>query len=182
LTCRYYLTVITEKGAGMARRGTLREKISLFTVLLVMSITFSFLYAANIRGGNLMDLTLVDLDGKKVRLDQLAGNKPLLLYFWATWCRPCRKTQPKVAALAKKYKDRVKVVGINVGGLDSPKDIKKYRSRHRITYAMLIDHNDEAVKAYSVSAIPLIILVDETGKILFRDNEPPANLEKYLPG
>ncbi|MES0397479.1 MAG: TlpA disulfide reductase family protein, partial [Syntrophobacteria bacterium] len=79
----------------MARRGTLWEKISLFTVLLVMSITFSFLYAANIRGGNLMDLTLVDLDGKKVRLDQLAGNKPLLLYFWATWCRPCRKTQPK---------------------------------------------------------------------------------------
>jgi tartrate dehydratase beta subunit/fumarate hydratase class I family protein len=47
---------------------------------------------------------------------------------------------------------------------------------------MLIDHNDEAVKAYSISAIPVIILVDETGKILFRDNEPPANLEKFLPG
>jgi len=66
--------------------------------------------------------------------------------------------------------------------LDSPKDIKKYLSRNRITYTMLIDHNDEAVKAYSVSAIPVIILVDETGKILFRDNEPPANLEKFLSG
>ena len=74
------------------------------------------------------------------------------------------------------------MVGINVGGLDSPKDIKKYLSRHRITYTMLIDHNDEAVKAYSVSAIPVIILVDETGKILFRDNKPPANLEKFLSG
>ena len=146
-----------------------------------MSITTSFLYAANTRDDNLLDLTLVDLDGKKVRLDQLAEDKPLLLYFWATWCKPCRKTQPKVATLAKKFKDRVKVVGINVGGLDSPKHIKKYRSRHRITYTMLIDHNDEAVKAYSVSAIPVVILVDETGKILFRDNEPPANLEKFLP-
>ena len=166
----------------MARRGSLRKKIFLFTVILTMSITTSFFYAANTRGDNLLELTLVDLDGKKVRLDKLAENKPLLLYFWATWCKPCRKTQPKVAALAKEYKDRVKVVGINVGGLDSPKDIKKYRSRHRITYTMLIDRDDEAVKAYSVSAIPVIILVDETGKILFRDNEVPANLEKFLPG
>ncbi len=166
----------------MARRGTLREKIFLFTVILIISITSSFLYAANTRGGNLLELTLVDVDGKKVRLDQLAGDQPLLLYFWASWCKPCRKAQPKVSALAKKYKDKVTVVGINVGGLDSPKDIKKHLSRHRITYTMLIDHNDEAVKAYSVSAIPVIILVDQTGKILFRDNKPPANLEKFLSG
>ena len=166
----------------MARRGILREKKSLLTVILTISIAFSFLFAANTRDDNLLDLTLVDLDGKKVRLDQLAEDKPVLLYFWATWCKPCRKTQPKVATLAKKYKDRVKVVGINVGGLDSPKDIRKYISRQRITYTMLIDHNDEAVKAYSVSAIPVIILLDTTGKILFHDNNPPGNLEKFFSG
>ena len=166
----------------MAQRGTLREKIFLFTVIWAMSIALYFLFATNMRGANLLDLTLIDIDGKKVHLDKLAEDEPLLLYFWATWCKPCRKTQPKIADLAKKYKERVEVVGINVGGLDSPKDIKKYITRHRITYTMLIDHDDEAVKAYSVSAIPVVILLDKTGKILFRDNEPPANLEKFLPG
>ncbi len=166
----------------MARRGTLREKILLFSAILTIFITFPFLSAAKAKGDNLLELTLVDVDGKEVRLDQLAEDKALLLYFWATWCKPCRKTQPKVAALAKKYKDRVKVVGINVGGLDSPKDIKKYRSRNRITYTLLIDRDDAAVKTYSVSAIPVIILLDKTGKILYRDYEVPANLEKFLPG
>jgi thiol-disulfide isomerase/thioredoxin len=164
----------------MARSGTQWEKISLFTVVWVMTITLCFLFAASSRGGNLLDLTLVDIDGQKVRLDQVAADRPLLLYFWATWCKPCRKAQPKVAALAKKYKDRVKVVGINVGGLDSPKDVKKYISRQRIAYTMLIDREDAAVKAFSVSAIPVIILLDETGKILFRDHEPPANLDKFF--
>jgi thiol-disulfide isomerase/thioredoxin len=166
----------------MARRRTLWEKIFLFTVVWAISLALSFLFAANMSGGSLLDLVLVDIDGKKVHLDTLAEDKPLLLYFWATWCKPCRKTQPRVAALANEYKDRVKVVGINVGGVDSPKDIKKYISRHRITYTMLIDHNDEVVKTYSVSAIPVIILVDETGNILFRDNEVPTNLEKFLSG
>ena len=160
----------------------MREKKSLLTVILTISITFSFLFAADIRGGNLMDLTLVDVDGNEVRLAQVAKDQPLLLYFWATWCKPCRKTQPKVATLAEKYKDRVKVVGINVGGLDSPKAIKKYISRQQITYTMLIDRNNKVVKAYSVSAIPVIILLDETGKILFRDNEPPASLDKFFSG
>lgn len=164
----------------MARQGTLREKIALLTVIWAMSITFIFLFAAKARGDNLLDLTLVDTDGKKVRLDQMAAGQPLLLYFWATWCKPCRKTQPKVAALASKYEDRVKVVGINVGGLDSPRDIKKYISRQQIAYPVLIDREDAAVKTFSVSAIPVIIFLDETGKILFRDYEPPTNLDTFL--
>lgn len=164
----------------MARQETQWEKIFLFTVVWAMSIILFFLFAANTRGGNLLDLTLLDIDGKEVRLDRVAADQPLLLYFWATWCKPCRKTQPKVAALAKKYEDRVKVVGINVGGLDSPKDVKKYISRQKIPYTVLIDREDEAVKTFSVSAIPVIILLDGTGKILFRDNVPPANLDKFL--
>lgn len=164
----------------MARSGTQWEKISLFTVVWVMTITLCFLFAASSRGGDLWDLTLADIDGKKVRLDQVAADRPLLLYFWATWCKPCRKAQPKVAALAQKYKDRVKVVGINVGGLDSPKNIKKYISRQQIAYTMLIDREDAAVKAFSVAGIPVIILLDKTGKILVRDNKPPANLDKFL--
>ena len=124
-----------------------------------------------------MDLFLLNDTGEKVRLGQMAEGKPLLLYFWATWCRPCRSTRPKVSSFAQKYKDQVKVLGINLGGLDSLENVRKYRSRYKITYPLLLDRNNGVAKAYSVSAIPTVILLDSTGEIRYRDNDPPANLE-----
>ena len=149
----------------------------LFSALLCILLSPS---AASLGSGNPMDLIFTDTEGKKVRFDQIIADGPVLLYFWATWCKPCRKTTPKVNAFAQKYKDQVKVLGINVGGIDALKDIKKYRSRYKISYHMLVDHDNEAVEAYSVFAIPVIILLDEGGKVRFRDNEPPEDLEKLL--
>jgi thiol-disulfide isomerase/thioredoxin len=150
----------------------------LFSAMLFILLSSS---AASLGSDNPTDLIFTDMEGKKVRLGQIIADGPVLLYFWATWCKPCRKTTPKVNAFAQKYKDQVKVLGINVGGIDSLKDIKKYRSRYKISYHMLVDHNNEAVKAYDVFAIPVIILLDESGKVRFRDNEPPEDLEKLLP-
>ena len=125
-----------------------------------------------------MDLVLLNDTGENVRLGQMADGKPLLLYFWATWCRPCRKTRPKVSSFAQEYKDQVKVLGINLGGLDSLENIRKYRSRYKIIYPLLLDRHNNVAKAYSVSAIPAVILLDSTGEIRYRGINPPANLEK----
>jgi thiol-disulfide isomerase/thioredoxin len=145
-------------------------------------IIFSLPFAARPQNGNPMDFTLVDLDGNRVRLVDLAEGKPLLLYFWATWCKPCRMVQSQVSALAEKYKGRLTVLGINVGGVDSLKSVNRYRKRHNILYPLLLDSDNVSVKAYSVFAIPTVILLNQTGKILFRDNEAPTDLQEFLPG
>ena len=165
----------------MLWRAIFKKRLSLVGLILVVLISLLLPHAANPKSDNPLDLILLDTKGNEVRLGDLVENKPLLLYFWATWCKPCRKTQPKVSALAKKYEDRIKVVGINVGGLDSGRDIEKYIARKKITYTMLLDRADEAVKTYSIYAIPTIILLDVNGKILFRSNKAPKDLEKFLP-
>ena len=181
LTCRYYRTVAISKGVDMVWQVTSRQE--LYRLVLISAITLALFLPAvgSLEGGIPTDLTLLDLNGKKVRLTELTEDKPLLLYFWATWCKPCRLTTPKVSALAHKYKDRITVLGINVGGVDSVKDVRKYRKRYKVTYPLLLDSNNDTVAAYSVRAIPVVILLDETGRILFRDNDPPANLEQLLP-
>ena len=156
------------------------KKLSRLILILVATLALSSTFLARLEGGKAKDFTLLDMNGNEVRLFELADHKPLLLYFWASWCKPCRLITPQVSTLAREYKDRITVLGINVGGVDSLKDVKKYNKRYKITYPLLIDSDNKTVEAYSVHAIPTVILVDESGKILFRDNEPPAKLDEFL--
>ena len=158
-----------------------RKKLFLVILVSAAAIVFFSSSMAHLEGGELKDFTLTDVNGNKVRLFELANNKVLLLYFWASWCKPCRLVSPQVASLARKYKDRITVIGINVGGVDSPEFVKKYAKRHQMDYPLLIDSNNETLEAYSVRAIPTIILLDKNGKVLFRGNEPPEKLEELLP-
>jgi thiol-disulfide isomerase/thioredoxin len=166
----------------MIRQPTFKHRLSALIISCAALVMFSLPLGAFATGDNPLDFTLVDMHGNRVRLGDLAEGKPLLLYFWAIWCKPCRLVQPQVAALAQEYEDRLTVVGINVGGVDSLKSVKKYRKRYKIPYLLLMDSNNLTVEAYSVFAIPTVILLNETGKILFRDNEAPTDLEKLLPG
>ena len=44
----------------------------------------------------------------------LSAEQPVLAYFWATWCGPCKLVAPSVEAVAQSYGDRLKVVKLEV--------------------------------------------------------------------
>jgi thiol-disulfide isomerase/thioredoxin len=149
-------------------------------MVLVVIATLPALAAGAMASGEVMNTVLVNERGLEVRLGEVASGKPTLLFFWATWCKSCRKVQPPVADLADKYRGRVQVIGINVGGLDSLQAVNDYRQRNGITYPLLIDRTGQAAKAYDIVAIPTILLLDRQGRVRFRDAAPPATLESLL--
>jgi thioredoxin 1 len=55
----------------------------------------------------------------------LKADKPVLVDFWATWCRPCLMVAPIVEELAKEYDGRVKFVKVDVD--QNPKTATKYK-------------------------------------------------------
>ena len=55
----------------------------------------------------------------------LSAEKPVLLYFWASWCGPCRLMAPIVNSLATQYGDRLKIVKMEVD--PSPESGARYQ-------------------------------------------------------
>lgn len=55
----------------------------------------------------------------------MAAAQPVLAYFWADWCGPCRLMSPAMDAIAQEFGDRVKVVKLEVDA--NPAAVKQWR-------------------------------------------------------
>ena len=53
----------------------------------------------------------------------LNADQPVLVYFWASWCGPCRLTAPLVEGIASSYGDRLKVIKMEVD--PNPKSVSQ---------------------------------------------------------
>jgi thiol-disulfide isomerase/thioredoxin len=111
--------------------------------------------------------TLAGFDGKAFSSKALKG-KVILLDFWETWCGPCIASMPKVQRLYDQYKGYGLMV---VGIMNNKKNLEAATSllvQKQISLPMFV--GDEKVKAdFSVSAVPLYVLVDKSGDIIFAE-------------
>ncbi len=113
------------------------------------------------------DFTLENLNGDDVRLSDVLADGPVLLDFWATWCRPCKKALPKFAAIYEDYKDQgFTLLAISVDDTRSMSKVKPYILGNNWEFPVLYDTNSEVLKQYRGRTVPHAVLVDSDGSII----------------
>lgn len=127
--------------------------------------------------------SLKNIKDQPESLSEFKG-KVTVLYFWATWCVPCRIETPKLIALYAAYKPKgVEVVGV---ALDSGDKVRAFAKDKGITYPIFYGSQDtvELGKKLGndVGAIPFMVVLDKTGKIVgtFKGDVPDGKLEAVL--
>ncbi len=115
------------------------------------------------------NFSLKDFDGVYHNLNDELQKGPVILDFWATWCKPCLKSMPMLDSLYKKYKkSHLQVFGICV---DTKRSISKAKSiwySKKLSYIPLWDWSGEVMKKYGIKSIPTFIIIDSDGHIVFR--------------
>lgn len=76
---------------------------------------------------------IIELTERNFENEALQTNMPVLVDFWAPWCRPCQVLEPTVEKLTKDYKGRVKFCKVNV------------------------DESREVARKYQVMSIPMLL-------------------------
>ncbi len=117
--------------------------------------------------GQKLDLKFTAVDGREVDSAKLRG-KVVLIDFWATWCGPCVAELPNV----KKVYDQYHAQGFEVVAISLDSDKKKlldFISKNGLPWPQHFDGKgpkNEFAQKYAVAAIPAMLLVDRTGKIV----------------
>jgi peroxiredoxin len=127
------------------------------------------------------DFSMRDLEGTKVSLSDYRGEKAVLLFFWATWCPYCHAAKPDLERIRREIgSEDLEVLAINIGYRDPAERVKRFQKGHPLPGRVLYDKGSEVTKSYSVQGVPLFVLVNECGEVVYRQNRPPRNPESYL--
>jgi thiol-disulfide isomerase/thioredoxin len=150
------------------------------------------------------DIDLPNPNGKNYALSDLKG-KVVLLDFWASWCGPCRRENPNVVEIYKKYKEKgFTVFSVSLDGLDTRSKVRYNGDQAQITKALegqkkrwedaiakdklewdyhvsnLQKWECPQAKQYQVSSIPRTFMIDRDGKIAAMNLRGAEQIEESL--
>ena len=118
-----------------------------------------------------MSTMVLDENDKDFLLESLQG-RPVLLNFWATWCRPCRKEMPMLNGVyLSENPSEFSVVGI---AIDKPEKVAQFVAELGIDFPIMIGQSNayDIMKQLGNEALtlPYTILIDDTDEVIWSKN------------
>jgi peroxiredoxin len=104
-------------------------------------------------------IEMLDIDGQPVALSDYQG-KPVLLYFWATWCPICRFEHGTITDIAEDYE--VLSIALQSG---EPVEVKAHMTEHSAQYRVINDPDGLISARYGIRGVPTSFVIDQDGDI-----------------
>jgi len=119
-------------------------------------------------GRSAPNFKLQDLDGNYVSLKNELGDGPVLLSFWATWCKPCIEEMTKYKEIYSDYKDHgFKVLAISIDDERTVAKVKPFAKSKNYPFLVLLDTNSDVARKYYAQNVPYSVLIDKSGNIVY---------------
>lgn len=157
-------------GKRIAVEGTIqnRKETSIIRVdrLDVLAPSVAEREAANLIGRQI-DLTLKDLSGTDQSLAALKG-RIVILNFWATYCIPCRKEMPDLAAIQNEFAAfGVQVVGVNTDEAEARDKVLQFVRETKVNFPIWVGGSSEHMVRFGLgTALPGTVVIGRGGRIV----------------
>ena len=98
-----------------------------------------------------------DLDGQALSLADLSG-KIAVVDFWATWCKPCVKELPELAAYHQRLADRKDVVLLSFNVGEKRREVEAFLKASPVSFPVYC--GDALVEPLELAAFPTKLILD----------------------
>jgi thiol-disulfide isomerase/thioredoxin len=157
-------------GKRIAVEGTIQKtkevEIIRVDTLAVLAPSIAQREASKVAGQQI-DLALKDLSGVDQSLSALKG-RIVILNFWATYCVPCRKEMPDLAAIQNEFGALgVQVVGVNVDELDDQKKVVQFVRETKVNFPIWVGGSIEHMVRFGLgTALPGTVVIGRDGRVV----------------
>ncbi|WP_039988861.1 TlpA family protein disulfide reductase [Paraglaciecola arctica] len=135
------------------------------TVILFTSFCFAQEQVKTTELSKMPEWQLYNEAGQLVKSSDFLG-KPLVIHFWATWCPYCKKLQPGLDTLYKKYQaEGLQMIAISIREDDGATPQKELDSRG-MSFKTLINGDAVGRELFNVKGTPTTVFIDKTGHIV----------------
>lgn len=156
-------------GKRVAVAGAVQTKKDVSTIrvdsLQVLAPSLAEREAAKLVGQT-VDFKLKDLSGVEQSLESLKG-RIVILNFWATYCIPCRKEMPDLAALQNQFAPfGVQVIGVSTDDLEDRAKVLQFVRETKVNFPIWVGGSSQHMMKFGLgAALPGTVVIDRDGRV-----------------
>ena len=142
----------------------MKNKIYLSLLLVALSSTIAFS-----QNKSLPNKEVKTLDGNSFNITNLENKgNPIVISFWATWCKPCIKELDNIADVYDEWQEEtgVKLIAISIDDSRGASRVPQKSSDWE--YEVYLDSNGDLKRAMGVSTVPHTFLLNSENKIVWQ--------------
>ena len=142
-------------------------KQTLFVLIFISSLSLVAQEKLNV----FPSVDIKNIEGKIINTDEFDnGGKPIIVSFWATWCKPCAKELDAISEVYDEWQDEtgVKLLAISIDDARNTAKIAPFANGKDWPYEVYLDANSDLKRALNVNAIPHTFLLNGKKEIVWQ--------------
>ncbi len=132
--------------------------IVFYTLVVVIFFSGQFLFNSGLKTGFPPQIKQQTVSGQTA--EQVIGNTPGIIYFWAEWCGLCDMMQSAVSGFAEDYP----VLTVAVKSGDQGR-VSQYMQQHKLDWPVIADSAGDIAERYGVTGVPAVFFINRQGEI-----------------
>ena len=139
--------------------------------IIISALALFISFSTYSQSRTLPSINVGTLDGNSINIQEIENDgNPIVINFWATWCKPCKKELNNISEIYEEWQDEtnVKLVAISIDDSRSMSKVGPYINASDWEYDIFLDPNGELKRAMGVSTVPHTFLLNGKKEIVWQ--------------